>query len=210
MKTLIIVDVQNDFCPGGSLAIEDGAKIIPIINSLTLSGKFDLVIATQDWHPENHISFASRYGNAFKPFDIVADKIVWPIHCIQGSKGAKLHPLLDQRAINIIVRKGMKVNVDSYSAFADDNKESTGLGNLLSRDIEDPDLIINDIYICGIATDVCVRATVLDAKFILQPVDIYVIEDACAGTSFEATSKTLVDLKDRDIIITNSKEIIND
>ncbi len=193
MKVLIIVDVQNDFCPGGSLAVENGAKIIPSINYLTQSGRFDLVIATQDWHPRNHISFASRYGNAVKPYDTVAGETVWPDHCIQGSEGAKLHPVLDQRAINIIVRKGMNIDADSYSAFNDSDGVATGLkGIICSLTLTGMYGSPIEIYICGIATEICVKATIIDAMHFSNT---YIVKNACAGISPKTAKETLNYLK---------------
>jgi len=198
MKTLIIVDCQNDFCPGGSLAVEAGDKIIPVINKLTNSGIFDLVIATQDWHPEGHISFADTHG--VDPFTLVGDETTWPIHCVAGTQGAELRPSLDQRKINFIVRKGMNKKIDSYSAFVEnDRKTGTGLFNLIPKKSE--------IYIVGIATEVCVSYTAKDAR-IYYADKVEVIVDACAGISFDGIVTTAAEWKELSIGVTSSEELL--
>ena len=202
MKALIIVDVQNDFCAGGSLAVNDGDSIIDNINSLSLSGKFDYIVATQDWHPLDHISFASTHGE--KPFtkSKKANQIVWPVHCVQESYGAELRSKLDQSNINMIIRKGMKKDVDSYSAFYDNEGETdTGLNDVLEpwNDLE--------IYICGIATDVCVEATALDAKQYTNG-KVYVVTDACAGTSAESEITALNNIEKKGINLITTRDLI--
>lgn len=187
MRVLVIVDVQNDFCPGGSLAVNDGDRIIPKINKLTQSGKFDYIVATQDWHPKEHVSFASRYKTAPYQYNEEAGQTVWPDHCIAGTVGAELRSSLDQRYINDVIRKGMSYNRDSYSAFLDNDKEhTTGLGGLLSG------LFGNiDVYVCGIATDVCVLNTVLDGLKEPYIRELWVIEDASAPVSTEGGVEAL-------------------
>lgn len=199
-KALIVVDCQNDFCPGGSLAVKDGDKIIPNINKLTGSGEFDIIIASKDWHPQNHISFAKSHG--VDPFTQVGEKTVWPIHCVQGSVGAELRPSLDTHNINLIIHKGMDLNHDSYSAFADDNGKETGLRDILKGEY--------DMYVCGIATEVCVNATALDAfsAWGVDNPDVYVITDACAGITPEGEEDTLGDLVPKGIKIVTTKELI--
>ncbi|HUS49559.1 MAG TPA: isochorismatase family protein [Candidatus Paceibacterota bacterium] len=183
MKHLIIVDVQNDFV-NGSLSVKDSKKIIPIINKLTTSKFFDTIVATQDYHPENHISFNT-----------------WPKHCIMGSIGSMLHQDLDQSYINFILRKGMDKNVDSYSAFFDNEGRSTGLINFYLSKSE-----IQEFYIVGIATDYCVKATAIDISNIYRRV--YVIRDACAAVS-KIDEREAIDLMmDSHIQITNSKYIL--
>lgn len=158
-SALIIVDLQHDFLPGGSLAVTDGDKIISVINSL--QSKFDLVIASQDWHPDDHMSFASNHDGK-KPMDIIelnsAEQVLWPDHCVQGTRGAELSPDLDKNRIELIVRKGTNKQIDSYSAFFDnDHKKSTGLaGYLIEKGI-------SKITLCGLAADFCVYFTAMDA-----------------------------------------------
>ena len=159
MKALIIVDLQNDFIPGGSLAVPDGDKIITRVNEL--QKKFDVVVATQDWHPANHKSFASQHEGK-NPFDIIdlngLQQTLWPDHCIQGTKGAELHKDLNTNKIEAIFRKGTNPEIDSYSGFFDNGrKKSTGLhGYLQERKV-------SSVFVCGLAADFCVYYTALDA-----------------------------------------------
>jgi len=172
---LVIVDVQNDFCPGGALGVNGGDAIIPVINSL--SGKFDRVVATQDWHPKNQVSFASNHPGK-KPFDTVTldgfEQTLWPDHCVQGTKGAAFHPDLVTTPVSLIVRKGTNPAVDSYSAFLEnDRKTKTGLDGYLSS------VGCREIFLCGLATDYCVYYSAMDAlKFGFT---VNVILDACRG-----------------------------
>ncbi len=160
MKTLIIIDIQNDFIPGGSLEVPEGYKIIPVINGIM--DKFDLVIATQDWHPANHISFASGHENK-KPFERIEWKgmqqVLWPDHCVQGTYGAEFHPELDMTRVEAIFRKGMDWQIDSYSGFYDNGHiKNTGLAGYLRE------RKAHDLYFCGLAADVCVWYSILDAR----------------------------------------------
>ena len=156
---LIIVDMQNDFLPGGALAVAGGDIIIPEINRLTI--EYDLVVATQDWHPHNHGSFASQHEGA-RPFDMGQlggmPQVMWPDHCVQGSFGADLSRELDQERVEAIFRKGMNPEIDSYSAFFDNGKlKATGLeGYLRGRGV-------TEVHICGLAADYCVWYTAKDA-----------------------------------------------
>lgn len=159
MKTLIIVDVQKDFMPGGTLSVPNGDRIVPIINKLI--PKFDLIVATQDWHPENHKSFASNHKGK-KPFETTTvnglEQTLWPDHCVQGSDGANFHNDLNMKPIEAIFRKGMNVEIDSYSGFYDNNhQKSTGLAGYLR------DKGANELYFCGLAADICVYFSMLDA-----------------------------------------------
>ncbi len=172
MDALIIVDVQNDFLPGGSLAVPDGDKIVPVIN--TLQDKFELVVATQDWHPEDHGSFASNHEGK-EPFDKTLleglEQILWPDHCLQSSKGADFTGKLNNKRIEAIFRKGMEKQIDSYSGFFDNGKKkATGLADYLrGRGVE-------RVFIAGLAADVCVGFTTLDALEL--GFETFVIEDA--------------------------------
>ncbi|WP_322971814.1 bifunctional nicotinamidase/pyrazinamidase [Faecalibacter sp. LW9] len=159
MKALIIVDVQNDFIPGGKLAVPEGDTIIPRINEL--QKKFDLVVATQDWHPANHKSFASQHEGK-NPFDIIElngiQQTLWPDHCIQGTPGANLHLDLNTNRIEAIFRKGTNPEIDSYSGFFDNGrKKNTGLHGYLQ------DRKVDAVYVCGLAADYCVYYTAMDA-----------------------------------------------
>jgi len=159
MKTLVIVDVQNDFMPGGRLEVPVGDLIIPSLNKMQSS--FDLVVATQDWHPQNHKSFAFNHPG-IKPFDRILingiDQILWPDHCVQGSEGAGFHPELDTDKIAAVFRKGIDPETDSYSGFYDNgHKKPTGLSGYLKEKG------MTEIYFCGLAADICVYYTIKDA-----------------------------------------------
>lgn len=160
MKALIIVDVQNDFMPTGSLPVSYGNEIIPFINK-EMEKNYDLIVATQDWHPENHKSFASNHQGKkiFESIDLQGvSQILWPNHCVQGSTGAEFHSELNCMPISAIFRKGMNPEVDSYSAFFDNNrKENTGLHGYLK------DKNITELTFCGLAGDFCVAYSVNDA-----------------------------------------------
>ena len=159
MKTLVITDAQNDFMPGGALAVPDGDQIIPVINRI--QDKFSLVVATQDWHPQNHSSFASNHDGK-KPFDRIEwhglEQILWPDHCVINSQGAEFHADLKTDKIEAVFRKGMDRDIDSYSGFYDNgHKKSTGLaGYLRERNAM-------ELYFCGLAADFCVNYSIMDA-----------------------------------------------
>ena len=159
-EALLVIDVQNDFCPNGALAVAGGDTIVQPINAEM--DKFNTVVLTQDWHPTDHKSFASSYENK-KPFDIVAmpygDQVLWPDHCIQGSIGSRFHPDLNHTRADIIIRKGSNPAVDSYSAFYENDKvTSTGLhGYLKNRGV-------TKLTLVGLATDYCVAFSALDAE----------------------------------------------
>lgn len=158
-KALIIVDMQNDFLPGGALAVPNGDQIIEEINHL--SKNYDLVVASQDWHPANHGSFASQHEGK-QPFEMGElaglPQVFWPEHCVQSTPGAALTEELDQNSIEAIFRKGMDSEIDSYSAFFDNGmKKATGLEGYLK------DRKVDEVHICGLAADFCVMATAKDA-----------------------------------------------
>jgi len=159
MKTLIIVDAQIDFMPGGALEVKHGDDIIPVINKII--PEFDLVVATQDWHPENHKSFASNHKDK-DPFDSISlnglQQTLWPDHCVQGTNGASFHQQLNMNAVEAIFRKGMDAEIDSYSGFYDNgHQKTTGLDGYLRVKGAD------ELYFCGLAADICVYYTMLDA-----------------------------------------------
>lgn len=180
MKTkaaLIIVDVQNDFLPGGALPVPHGDLVIPVINSLQEGGRFDLIVATQDWHPRKHISFAKNHRDKLIGDKITArgkEQILWPEHCVINTVGAQVAPKLYTTKIVKMFKKGTDPEVDSYSAFFDNQKEhSTGLGEYLKSNN------VTSVYVVGLATDYCVKHTALDAKSL--GFDTCVIMDACRG-----------------------------
>ena len=172
-SVLIVVDVQNGFTPGGNLAVANADEIIPKINQL--AQKFEHIVLTQDWHPVQHISFADNHPNK-KPFETIeldyGRQVLWPKHCVQGTRDAEFHPHLNIPTAQLIIRKGCHQNIDSYSAFMEaDRKTPTGLNGYL-REHQ-----INTVFIVGIATDFCVAWTAIDAAEL--GFDTYVIEDAC-------------------------------
>jgi len=161
MKALIIVDIQNDFLPGGALPVNKGDEVIPVINKLQNSNYFDLIVATQDWHPQNHKSFASNHpGHKLFEKILLSDvkQILWPDHCVQGTFGAEFPKSLDTKKIETIFRKGMDVNIDSYSGFFDNGKKKdTGLAAYLKgRNVD-------EVFVAGLAGDFCVFYTALDS-----------------------------------------------
>ena len=205
---MIIVDVQNDFCPGGSLAVSDGDKIIPVINRLSASKIFDCVVATQDWHPADHMSFASTYGTEPYEMNDKAGQIVWPDHCEQGTRGAEFRPSVNLNPVDCIIRKGTNPDVDSYSAFFDNEKKNdTGLFGLLKSKCPSNEKI--EIYICGIATDVCVLNTAADAIQLNAGGSVFVIRDACAGVTPDGVKSAISKMESGGIKIINSSEILN-
>lgn len=175
MRALMVIDVQNDFCPGGALAVPEGDTVVPVINDLMEA--FDHVLLTQDWHPEGHHSFASSHAGK-DPYDTVAmdygEQILWPDHCVQGTAGADFHPDLNTTRAQLIIRKGFRPEIDSYSAFFENDQETpTGLtGYLRERGID-------EIVIVGLAADFCVKWSALDGCE--QGFRVHVVEDATRG-----------------------------
>jgi nicotinamidase/pyrazinamidase len=172
---LIVVDVQNCFTPGGSLAVKEGDEIIPLINRLAKA--FQNVVLTQDWHAPGHVSFASSHAGK-KPFDSVelayGKQILWPDHCVQGTDGAAIHKDINIPHAQLIIRKGFNRNVDSYSAFVEaDGRSKTGLDGYFNE------RGIKSVYVVGLATDFCVAWTAMDARTL--GLAATVIEDACRG-----------------------------
>jgi nicotinamidase/pyrazinamidase len=157
---LLVIDVQNDFCPGGALAVADGDAVVPVINRL--GSRFAHVLQTQDWHPAGHRSFASAHPGR-QPFDAVTlaygPQTLWPDHCVQGSAGAAFHPDLALPRVELIIRKGFRPEVDSYSAFYENDRQTpTGLGGYLRE------RGLKRVFLAGLATDFCVQYSALDAR----------------------------------------------
>lgn len=177
MNALILVDIQNDFLPGGALAVQEGNQIIPVVNEL-LNKPFDVVIATKDWHPKDHGSFASvhkKRAGEWVNLDGV-EQILWPDHCIQNTWGAEFGPGWDTSKVHKVFYKGTEKNIDSYSTFFDNgHRKSTGLDIFLRQQN------IHTIYIAGLTTDYCVKFSVLDAAKL--GFDTYVILDACRAVN---------------------------
>ena len=196
MTALIIVDIQNDFIPGGKLAVPFGNQIIPLVNELQES--FELVVATQDWHPSNHKSFASNHENK-NPFEKITlhglEQVLWPDHCIQGSVGAQFHNDLNMNKVEGIFRKGVDREIDSYSGFYDNGyKKSTGLAGYLR------DRKVQKVYVCGLAADYCVFYTANDA--LKENFETYIIEDATRAIDSKGFEKA------KDMILSSGGHII--
>jgi nicotinamidase/pyrazinamidase len=180
-EVLLIVDVQNDFCPGGTLAVPDGDAIVPVVNKLATG--FPHVILTQDWHPPGHASFASSHPGK-QPFDTIevsyGEQILWPDHCVQGTQGAAFHPGLDVPHAELVIRKGFRRAIDSYSAFREnDRRTPTGLANYLKeRGFE-------HITLCGLATDFCVLFSAIDARE--AGFQVSIVTSACRGIDVDGS-----------------------
>jgi nicotinamidase/pyrazinamidase len=178
---LLIVDVQNDFMPGGALAVARGDEVVPIVNRL--AADFEHVVFTQDWHPREHVSFAANHAGR-KPFETLAlpygEQVLWPVHCVQGSAGAALHADLQVPHARIVIRKGYRRDIDSYSAFVEaDRKTTTGLAGYLRESG------VKRVWCCGLATDYCVAWTALDAR--AAGFEAVVIEDACRAIDLDGS-----------------------
>lgn len=179
MKTLLLIDIQNDFMPGGALAVSGGDEIIPIVNGLM--PQYELVVATQDWHPADHGSFAANHPgrNVFEQIDLDGlSQTLWPVHCVQNTDGALFAPGLDTRCITRVFTKGMNPRIDSYSGFYDNgHRASTGMGEWLKTQG------VTELSIVGVATDYCVKFTVLDA--LKEGFQVNLIASACRGVNLQ-------------------------
>jgi nicotinamidase/pyrazinamidase len=175
MRALILVDIQNDFLPGGALPVPRGDEVIPVANRL--QPHFDLVVATQDWHPSDHASFAANHPGrrVGEVIDLAGlEQVLWPVHCVQGSSGAELAPGLDRARLAHVFHKGEDPHIDSYSGFFDNgHRRATGLADFLRE------RGVTDLYVAGLATDYCVKFTALDGRQL--GFNVYLIEDGCRG-----------------------------
>lgn len=199
---LLVIDLQNDFCPGGALAVPEGDEIVPLVNRL--AQRFEHVILTQDWHPRRHISFASSHPGT-RPFDTIevayGTQTLWPDHCVQGTPGADLHPSLNVPHAELILRKGFRREIDSYSAFLeDDHKTATGLaGYLRERGLK-------RLFLCGLAYDFCVRYSAIDGA--AAGFECIVIEDATRAVNLpQSVEMTNEDFKTRGIVRMESVQL---
>ena len=179
-KALLLIDIQNDFCRGGALEVKEGNQVVPIANQLM--PHFDLVVATQDWHPATHGSFAANHIWT-KPGQVIdldgLEQILWPIHCVQESFGAEFVQELNEAGIHHVFQKGTDPKIDSYSGFFDNgHRKATGLGDFLKAEG------VTDLVILGLATDYCVKFTVLDALDL--GFNVQVVQDACRAVNMEA------------------------
>lgn len=203
MKALILVDIQYDFLPGGALAVTDGDAIIPVCNAL--QPYFDLVVATQDWHPAGHKSFASSHAGR-KEFETIEwnglPQVLWPDHCVQGTPGAEMSTALYTNKIETIFRKGTNPDIDSYSGFYDNGHlKSTGLLHYLEGKG------IKEVYVAGLAADYCVYFTASDA--LAEGFEAYIIEDATRAISPQGFEKAKVDFKNKGGKIIYSAQLQN-
>ncbi|MBB3187590.1 bifunctional nicotinamidase/pyrazinamidase [Microbacter margulisiae] len=202
MKALVIVDVQNDFMPGGTLPVAQADKIIPVINHIQHA--FDLVVATQDWHPKNHISFASNHPDK-KPYETINlggyNEVLWPDHCIQGTSGAAFCATLNTNLVAAVFRKGMNPNVDSYSGFYDNHHAiNTGMTGYLK------DKKITELYFCGVAADICVYYTISDA--VDEEFSCFLIENASQPLDSTKFKRIKAELQQKKVQIIHSNQII--
>jgi nicotinamidase/pyrazinamidase len=178
---LLVIDVQNDFCTGGALAVPGGERVVPAVNRI--AQKFANVVLTQDWHPADHVSFASNHPNK-RPFEAIdldyGVQVLWPTHCVQGTTGAEFHRDLDVHRPSLVLRKGFRRGIDSYSAlFENDHTTPTGLlGYLCERGLK-------TLFVAGLALDYCVRFSAEDAR--KAGLEVAVIEDACRGIDLDGS-----------------------
>lgn len=202
MKAFILIDIQHDFLPGGRLAVADGDQIVPLVNKL--QQQFELVVATQDWHPANHKSFASRHEGK-KPFDQIdlngLEQVLWPDHCVQGSTGADFSAELNMDRVEAIFRKGMDPEIDSYSGFYDNgHRKSTGLADYLrGRGVK-------EVYLSGLAGDYCVYFTAKDA--LQEGFKTVVIEDATRPIDQEGFEKAKKEILERNGLVIKSDNML--
>ncbi|WP_226389284.1 bifunctional nicotinamidase/pyrazinamidase [Penaeicola halotolerans] len=205
MKALIIVDVQHDFLPGGALAVPKGDEVIAVINEL--QAHFDYIIATQDWHPADHGSFAANHEGK-KPGEIIdlagTQQILWPVHCVQGSQGADFADTLDKSKWQKVFRKGQDPKIDSYSGFFDNGRgHDTGLGDYLKS------IGITDVFITGLAADYCVKFTALDAQSLGFETTLF--RDATRAVNLQPDDfeKALADMKAAGINIITKEDYLH-
>lgn len=202
-NALILVDIQNDFMPWGSLPVPDGDKIVPVVNRL--QGEFDTVVASQDWHPPDHLSFASNHEGR-KPFEVIQvdglEQILWPDHCVQGSEGAEFVPDLDTSRVAKVFRKGTDPRIDSYSAFHDNgHRKATGLADWLRE------RGVDTVYIAGLAEDVCVFYTAMDA--VREGFETNLVEGATYGVNMNEgdVDRCLAEMREAGVHIIESEDM---
>jgi nicotinamidase/pyrazinamidase len=201
MNALLLIDIQNDFLPGGSLAVADSDAIIPVVNAV--QKRFELVVATQDWHPVQHKSFASNHKGkkVFEQIDLDGlPQVLWPDHCVQGSPGADLSAAVDWKTTEAIFRKGTNPEIDSYSGFYDNgHRKATGLSAYLKG------RGVTTIYLAGLAADYCVYFTAKDA--LAEGFEIVIIEDATRAIDEEGYQKARKDIQERGGRLVQSHEL---
>jgi nicotinamidase/pyrazinamidase len=202
MKALLLIDIQNDFLPGGALAVPKGDEIIQIVNAL--QPKFDLIVATQDWHPKDHKSFASQHKgkNIFEVIDLDGlQQVLWPDHCVQGTPGAEFSDKLEMNKVEAIFRKGTDSHIDSYSGFYDNgHRKTTGLAHYFRG------MNVTEVYIAGLAADYCVYYSVKDSLH--EGFKTFFIEDATRAINAEAFENTKKNITDKGGKIINSNSLL--
>ncbi|SCB31209.1 bifunctional nicotinamidase/pyrazinamidase [Rhizobium lusitanum] len=206
MKALLLIDIQNGFCPGGNLPVPDGDQVVPVANALIDSGRYDLVVASQDWHPAGHGSFASAHPGK-KPFEMGMlsgkPQMMWPDHCVQNTEDAMFHPDLNADGIDFVQQKGQNPAVDSYSAFRDNDQAAlTGLAARLRAEG------VTELDLCGLATDYCVKFSALDAVEMLPGVTVRFIEDASRGIDPAGVKAAIDEMRTRGVAIIGSKDAL--
>ena len=195
-EALLMIDVQNDFCPGGALAVADGDAVVPVINAM--QERFALCIATQDWHPAGHSSFAASHEGA-EPFSMIempyGPQVLWPTHCVQGSAGAEFHPDLALERAALIIRKGYNRAIDSYSAFFENDRTTpTGLTGYLR------DQGVTAVTVTGLATDYCVRYSAVDARKL--GFEVTLIENACRAIDMDGSlAEAMAEMKGCGVVV---------
>jgi nicotinamidase/pyrazinamidase len=203
MKALILVDIQNDFVPGGALAVREGDRVVPVANALM--ERFELVVATQDWHPADHGSFAAnhpgkRVGEVIELNGL--PQVLWPVHCVQGTQGAEFVPGLAGDKITRVFRKGTDAGIDSYSGFFDNgHRRATGMGDWLKE------RGVRDIYVMGLATDYCVKFTALDGVGL--GFNVWLVEDGCRGVELRPgdVARAMEEMRAAGVKVIGSAEI---
>jgi nicotinamidase/pyrazinamidase len=203
MDSLILVDIQNDFCPGGALAVADGDAVVPVANQL--SARFELVVASQDFHPATHLSFAVNHPGK-REYELVdldgLPQVLWPPHCVQGTAGCAFHPALDTTRISKVFQKGTDARIDSYSAFFDNgHRKATGLSDYLRE------RGVTRVYVLGLATDYCVKWTALDA--VRLGMEVHLVEDGCRGVALapDDVHKALAELRAAGVILERAADV---
>jgi nicotinamidase/pyrazinamidase len=208
MKALLLIDIQNGFCPGGNLPVAHGDDVVAVANRLIEDGGYDVITASQDWHPANHGSFASQHAGK-KPFDMGElsgqPQVMWPDHCVQGTADAEFHPELNVEAIDYVQQKGENPAVDSYSAFRDNDQAAlTGLAGYLRAQQ------VSELDVCGLATDYCVKFSALDAVEMLPGVKVRFVSDASRGIDPEGVKAAIAEMTAKGVGIVTSAEILSD
>ncbi len=218
MKVLLLVDIQNDFCPGGALAVPQGNEVVEVANALMASGEFDLTLASLDWHTRDNVSFAQNHPGKRVGDDISIDyegtkvkQHLWPVHCVAGTVGAELHSGLNTEKIDGMICKGTHPAIDSYSAFFDNGQvQQTALFETLKNEAEKRGESVADIElsVCGLATDYCVAATAQDARSLGLRTSLIV--DGCRAVNVNPGDEllTLRDLKNAGVRLITSKDIV--